>query len=65
MLIHCVSHTPSLVSVDVVVVVPVVFVFMIPWPSFDIGLFKFTTVGVRYWPLGLLGDTSHLTDSLI
>ena len=40
MFTHCVSPAPSLVSVDVVVLVPVVPVAMVPWPSFGIGSFN-------------------------
>ena len=37
---HCVSPAPSLVSVGVVVLVPVVPVAMVPWSLFGIGSLK-------------------------
>ena len=47
-LTNYVFPAPSLVSVDVVVIVPVVPVAMVSWPSFWYWLLKFLLVGVHY-----------------
>ena len=65
MFTHCVSSAPSLVLVDVVVLVPFVPVVIVPRPSFDIDFFNFSLIvsdTVRWF---LWTDTSHLIECLI
>ena len=53
---NCVSPTPSLVSVDVVVVVPVISVAMVPCPSFGISSFNSSLLvyGIDRWFCGVI-----------